>query len=276
MTTLPQAILNVPPNSSMRIGTIIGISGGGVVVRISGSDTEAQAGRTRNYEPIVGEMVALIRQGSTWLALGGIATMPEDNKVVNGGFEADGAISATTPSSWTYNHTGTLTTTVGTATSALGAPPPDGSYVLDLTVDLTGTTTLTAVDTFSSEPFPIGAGQVWAISAMQVMTLSAQTLDGLRVQGAVSLYGFADETTVFPSGTLLASTSSGQCPYTRPWMHRQIFTRDDNGVYRGFSVPDGYDYGRIVIQNTVVYNGLYAVSAGGIHCYWDRVVARQL
>lgn len=65
--TLPEAVQQVlPPDDNMRIGTVVSVYP--LVVDIEG--TLAPVGCLSSYGPIIGDAVALLRQDSTWLALG--------------------------------------------------------------------------------------------------------------------------------------------------------------------------------------------------------------
>lgn len=59
-------------NPDRRTGTVISFDDGELVVQVAGGAI-AQAGYLASYLPIVGDVVALILQRSTWLALGKIA-----------------------------------------------------------------------------------------------------------------------------------------------------------------------------------------------------------
>lgn len=65
--TLPDAITNVlPPDDRMRIGTVL--TRFPTTVDIEGTAVPASA--LASYTPIVGDIVALLRQDATWLILG--------------------------------------------------------------------------------------------------------------------------------------------------------------------------------------------------------------
>jgi len=65
--TLPEAIANLmPPDNRLRIGVISSVSP--PKANIQGADVPA--GVLSSYTPVLGDVVAVLRQDQTWLILG--------------------------------------------------------------------------------------------------------------------------------------------------------------------------------------------------------------
>lgn len=71
MAQLSQVIAQSPEKNNVRVGVVTQTSP--LMVSLSGG-TISQAGRLSSYTPVVGHIVAMIRQDSTWLVLGRVVT----------------------------------------------------------------------------------------------------------------------------------------------------------------------------------------------------------
>lgn len=59
------------PNG-MRTATVTAVSGGNVTLSVSGGSISSGVGVLASYTPVVGHIVAVFRQDSSWLVLGRI------------------------------------------------------------------------------------------------------------------------------------------------------------------------------------------------------------
>jgi hypothetical protein len=80
------------PNA-MRTATIAAVSGGVVTLSIAGGEISSGVGVLESYVPVVGDVVAVFRQDSSWLVVGsigtnGIAAKASVNGTVNMSFSA--------------------------------------------------------------------------------------------------------------------------------------------------------------------------------------------
>ena len=60
----------MPEDNALRVGTVIAVSGSDVTVDVAGGPPTV--GVLGSYDPVVGDIVALVRAGATWLLLGRI------------------------------------------------------------------------------------------------------------------------------------------------------------------------------------------------------------
>lgn len=70
-------------NTGLRLGTVVSSSSAGVMVSVSGG-TVGPAATVSSYSPAVGDTVAIIRQDSSWLVLGGSAPVPNGLASIQG------------------------------------------------------------------------------------------------------------------------------------------------------------------------------------------------
>lgn len=182
----------------VRTGIVTDWTPNYVQVRVGGA--ELQAAFLDWYQPpIVGDLVALIRQDSSWLVLGRYAGSGE-NLLENPSFE-DGAAGVGIPLNWFG-----LTTIAGapptTATVATVADPdaPHGGQVVQITrggtpQDVVLTSSPISVnpgDVFFMSVYAANAGDAWPISGATTPTHNVQLM----------ACWFSTDAETFPSATL--------------------------------------------------------------------------
>ena len=139
--------------SFMRTGTVITVNPFFVLVDIG--ETEIEAAYVKQSRPLLGDLVAVLRQGATWFVLG-TSSATGGNGIMNGSFEevADGAV---TPTWWTlYNVTNTANwSSVEDAEEAV-----EGTRLLEVVA----ATALTSTSIVYSSPMAVSPGQTVELS----------------------------------------------------------------------------------------------------------------
>lgn len=246
----------IPDSASIRIGTVTGYGAETITVAISDSDVLVDAPFLMpGPKPMLGEPVAVIKQGSQWLVLNSMSPMDPTNPVLNPSFEADEP-GTLVPTNWNQYEIGVNSSTV----SVVSLPPHQalhGPRAMSLT------STLTVATVMTSAPIPVTTGQRWTANAW---------IEGFAkwpifvVAGAIVLTWYANDTDLYPT---TAAASSATFTQNAPDMWMAIQTVGDE---RGIEVPAGVTHLRVAC-----YTSIQADSAGGTGTVrWDRVVARQL
>lgn len=235
----------------MRVGTVESYDTGTVAVAISGSTVLVNAAYLKGYQPIVGELVAVLRNGSQWLVLGAMTGNPSDNAVINGSFNQD-LTGTTVPSNWVS------VTTSGAATTAVAAPPwagmdIDGQQLLQ--VSASGSN---AVHVMSSAPIAVSAGQVWAARAY----VAGQGTGGVVPTAGIFFSYYTNASDVYPTTGAPDSNQQVVPASTVPlWL-----TVGTGAV----AVPTTVTAMRVSLRSTIP-----AAAATGV-IYWDQISARLI
>lgn len=167
------------PRARIRTGTATAASPNSLTVDVAG--TSITASFLRGADIVVGDLVALLEQGGSWLALGAIAGVGPNN-VLNPGFE-EGL------TNWTvYQVSGTTAAVVQGPTSLA----VDGEFYLE-----TQTADATATSIVYSAPWPVIAGQEYSVSAYTWGTYES----GATPDADAELLGlwFANDTDLYPT-----------------------------------------------------------------------------
>lgn len=182
---LPEAILGTRQlGAEMGTGTVVSVSATTLQVLVRGTVIVA-AYLARYITPVAGDLVAFVRQDSTWLVLDRLAGVGA-NAVLNFSFEDDGD-SPFVPTNWTqYNIAG-----VGTAHPSLTGYAPAGLY--ELAVSSNGAPQDTYV---YSAPIPVATGQQWALSALASAVYPTATLNA---NAALYALWFVNNTNLYPT-----------------------------------------------------------------------------
>lgn len=224
-----------------KTGTVVSTSATTLRVLVAG--TTIDAAYLRSYVPVAGDLVALIRQDSTWIVLGAIAGVGP-NLVQNPGFELGGAASSVPPLWFLFNESGVSTVQV----LAPGNSPPEGLFVAQID---DSASIRTAV--LYSSPFSANPGETYAFSAF-ASGVSADTGDI-----TLNALGFANPTDLMPTttfNTVVATINDViQAP---PW----------TSISGTITVPAG--------ATTYMRVGLRAILASGVGMQWDFVTARRV
>lgn len=185
------------PWAQVRTGTISSANDNSASIVVGG--TAFTASFISPYEPQPGELVAVIRQDSSWIILGRIAGSGA-NEILNGSFEADPEGSF--PSDWNqYDITG------GSTVATVASPDAvDGDFVLQVNTD----SATTAVSYVYSSAVPVTAGDQFTLSVYVGAFLGDN--EYLQVDAALYALWFANTTDLYPTtssaDTLVDSVTS--------------------------------------------------------------------
>jgi hypothetical protein len=231
--------------AEMLTGTVVAVSATTLTVLIRNTSTSCAYLRVAAAQaPVVGDLVAVLRQDSTYLALGAIAGVG-GNQIANFSFEQDGQMLGV-PTSW---NVAAIAGAGAVQTIATGYAPA-GTYEL-------GVFSAAAADTYVySNAIAVAVGQTWAVSALAsaVYPSGAPTADA-------ALYGlwFANSTNLYPT-TSAADTLIAQVNDVGPdAAHSTV-----SGVV---TVPAGAAFMRVATRS---------ISGAGITMLWDVAIARRL
>jgi hypothetical protein len=258
-----------PDGAVMRIGRVTAYAAGKITVNISDSDVLVDAAYLFSaYQPVLGDNVAVVKQGNQWLALGTPSANPDDNVVRNYSFENDDV--GSTPSDWDhYNDpasTDTTLITVGSTTT-----PIDGPKVLQLELDNTVAGALsTSIDYHSSVAFPVIPGQFWSAHAW-LLGFSFSSGPWVRGGGTVFFSFYDNPGNTYPNTVAPdAGLAEVNVPVSPPW----LLVRSESGSGRGVEIPAGATHARVTLRTVMTHES--TTSNYSFTAYWDRVVARQL
>ena len=256
MPTLPQAILDAQPEAAViRMGVVASLDAAArwLSVRIADSVAATPAVWLSSYEPLIGDVVAVSRQGAAWVVLGSLASAVDasTNAVANYTFD-QGDVGAVPPR-WQ------LVTSAGSPTLLTveynRADRIDGVRVARLLSPGAATVTTEVV----SDTAPVVTSQYWAAGGW-VRTLADFDVSTVcTVQLYVAWYSGQS------LSDFLSQTSSGTYPVCRgtPW----TFLRSQGT--QGIVVPAGATHMRVKLAFSWQ-------AAAGDAIYIDRVIARRV
>lgn len=261
---LPSSVPNLPSvvagqsgdAAAIRMGTVAEVYPTGLMVRVGSATVPTQAAWLSSYEPILGDVVAVARQGGMWVTLGSLgATISEDNNdLANPGFE-DGAVGATPPR-WS------LVTTAGTPSVSTVAwdwetrsDGIDGSQAAAI-VASAGVVTCELV----SDPVPVLPGVPWAAAGYYRTLSDFATTSVCTTSLTLSWYSGSS------LGSLLSSKTSGTHVVTRGMRWRLMRAQGTRGV----TVPAGANFLRVRLALS------WTAATAGDAVYFDRIVARSV
>lgn len=252
-----------------RIGLVTAVGPGtNLTVRISGSDVLINAAYLITYQPVIGDVVAVTRQGAAWLCLGtfnlfGSSFDGTMNPVVNPSFEDGAAGSPTTPNSWTLFHDAASTATAISEVTANSASR-DGSQFWDIILVGVGTST----DTLASTAIPVATGQIWSAAAW---TNGARTAVAVTGNAILRLGWYASDAD--PIGTTIAvNTINNRSATTIGSINYYEWTLLREGANAtGFEVPAGANWLRVQLRNV-----LTNTAGNAVVNTWDAVSARRI
>lgn len=179
-------------DSQIRLGQVVSYNASAISVRLSGGDVQRFA-YLRTYEPILGETVAVARQGSGWIVMGGLAAMPPDNPVLNPSFESD-PDGTTPPSNWGIYQAGAFSPTVDVQGST-GLVYADGARAVEVR---NTTSAFSGITYIYSAPIPVQPGQRWSASALFSSDVGS-TGAAEPADVSVLLTWYANATDVYPT-----------------------------------------------------------------------------
>lgn len=243
----------IPDAAAIRTGTVSSIGSQYLGVRIADSRAVTDAGWLSSYQPVLGDVVAVARQGAAWTVLGTYAGTIEDNtEIANYGFE-DGAVGSLPPY-WQ------LVTAAGSPTLLTTGWPRedgiDGVQVAALTTAGAGSVSTELV----SAPVQVLPGEQWAAAG------SFRTWTNFGVATACQMQLYLSWYSSSSLSSLLSSSTSGTYPVTRGMGWQLVRTQGA----QGYSVPPDAAYLRVRLSVTP-----WSAAAGDT-IYFDRIIARRL
>lgn len=244
----PDAILGaLPPGFEAPTGTVVAKTATTMQVLVRGVTITAGYIDLGASTPIVGDLVVLGRQDSSWFVIGRIAGVGS-NAVLNFSFEQDGARSGT-PSSWFFSQVAGA----GTVATVATGYAPAGTF--EAVVTASGGVTQDSL--LYSSPINVAPGQVWAVSASAAGVYPS----GAALTATARLYGlwFANDTNLYPT-TSAADTLVQSVTLS-------------SGAPGHFSLS-----GTVTVPaaTTFMRVGLRSGSAANVAVEWDAVIARRI
>jgi hypothetical protein len=258
----------IPDAATMRIGRVTRYDAGFITVAISDSDVLVDASYLfPSYQPVLGDTVAVVKQGNQWLALGALSANPDDNVVANHSFE-NGEYDVMAPN-WTLYHD-PASTEVAAVDVSFAAVEIDGPKMLRIGI---GGTVVGAIssstDYVSSDPFLVTPGDRWAASAW-VTGSSLSAGPWVRGSAAAFFSFYSSDSATYPNTAAPdAGIRAVNIPTTQTW----ILVRSMSGTV-GVEIPEGVSYARITLRTILTHED--TTSNYSFAAYWDRVIARRL
>lgn len=246
MIGLAQSVVSTRQRrNEVLTGDVTAVTATSITVLVRG--VSITAAYLRPYAPVVGDLVAVVRQDSSWLTLGALAGVGA-NAVQNFSFE-QGGLSITTPPLWFLSN---IAGTADPATVASGFAPA-GTY--ELAVEgLAGAASTSYV---YSSPISVATGEQWALSVLCAGVYPA-TVPPAATAGLYALW-FANDTNLYPT-TSAADTLVQQATSVNPGPGHTSLSGN-------VTVPAATTFMRVALRSTL---------AAGEGMLWDVAVARRI
>lgn len=254
MAGLAETLDAAPESARLRTGRVTELLGSSqVVVDIGGGELVDMPCLTQ-YEPILGDVVQIMQQGSVQVVLGRTSPLSGDNVLANPSFEIDSAGSP--PSNWTSVITGAAANVKTDTASGWGSIT--GTKWLEINQTGAGDSVVHVV----SDPIPVVADELWTAAGWAMN--SSLTFDG----GFTGIYlsWYVDAATMYPS-TAVADTVLQTVIFPPGGTPSWVLLRQLAG--KGAVVPFGATYMRVVLA-TNLSDDL------GASAYWDGIVCRKV
>lgn len=250
---LPQVLAQYRQESAVvRMGTVAEVHSGYLLVYIADSLQPIEAGWVIGYQPVIGDVVTISRQGTTWVVLGGMGAFSSEMSALSNYSFEDGAI-GNPPPNWT------LVATAGSPTLTTVAydrdDPIDGYQMADLNAPSTTTVTLNML----SDPVRVQPGQQWVVGAWY------RTLNNFNQGTTCSIQVFASWYEDTDPDTLISSAGSGVLPVMRGQSWRVLSSQGTAG--RVAPADAAWLRLRVAVN--------WSATAGDT-IYFDRMIARQV
>lgn len=243
-----------PDSAAIRMGTVAEVSPTRLLVRIGNATVATETGWLFSYQPILGDVVAVTRQGAAWITLGSLGSIVANNAVINAGFE--NGSTGVSPPNWslvTTAGTPSLTTTLWDANTR--ADGIEGSQVAAV-VASAGVVTTELV----SDPVPVAPGDPWAIAGYY------RTLADFTATSVCSIVLNLSWYSSSSLGSLLSTKGSGTHVVARGPEWRLLRVQGS----RGITAPAGAQFLRLRFSLS------WSSAASGDAVYFDRTIARRL
>lgn len=247
---LPRAIIeNTPQSVSVRYGQVVANRHDAVYVNIGGAVQPVAC--LTSYEPMIGDVVAVVRQSATWLILGTLGSPAgRTSAVPNYSFE-DGAVGSAPPNWQLVTTTGspTLLTDAWTRSDFIDGPNVG---------KLRSTTTATVTCDVVSDLIRVDPNEQWAVSAHLATDSNFRADTACLVSVSAAWYSSSS------LGSLVSQNSSGDYAVTRGMKWRQIRSMGTDG----WQSPDTAIWLRVKLS-------FLWIATANDSIYIDRVLARR-
>ncbi len=201
--SLHRAITESKPDAAVtRIATVADIAATSLGIRVGSSTVVTRAGWVQSYRPVLGDNVAVTRQGATWTVLGALGSTLSDSTLAPNYNFTLGATNVAPPN-WQ------LVTAAGSPTLTTVAWSDDDLFDGPNAGRLRSTTTATVTTDVVSDPILATPGEQW-VGGGWVRTSTDFTPGTVcSVQVAIAWYG---DVTL---GSFLSQTASRAQPVVR-------------------------------------------------------------
>jgi len=190
-------------NAVARTGEVTALSATTATVLIAGSLIDAAY--IRGTGLIVGDIVAVIKQDSSWLCIGALNGFGP-NEVFNNSFERQGPLSATVPMGWNLaNVTGTSTVSVVASGDA-----PEGQLVAQIEPAASARECV-----LNSAPIPVNPGESWSVSGYFAGLNPTSTPE---VDGSLRVFFSTTDTAAYAPGSDTLVMSILNIPAAPPFL----------------------------------------------------------
>jgi len=275
--TLPEAVANNQVNgATIRIGKVTSFDSGYIDVAVSGTSVITRcAYLIGSYDPAVGDLVVMSRQGSQWVVLGQLSSNPTDNAVENGSFEDIDLTTGLTAPGWTAYIPAGQSVDVSMRYASVYGFMLDGQYAAWIDVDFINdaSTTATGQGTFISDPFSVHEGEVWAASGWMTVE-GSPNFPFAETNGTLTMIVYENAADTYPTGTPVAFSSLGGSLLVAP----KVWLKKSNsfpGVWRGLTIPANGNWARMILTGSVTRQD-NPYSEGTVSIIFDRISAVRM
>jgi hypothetical protein len=254
-------------NTEMRVGKVVSYNTAFISVLIGGS-VIPNCAYGRSYQPVLGDYVIIIHQGSQWFVVDSLANNPVNNGITNATFEADTVGGA--PSGW-----GKVSSLIGFTSSTLavntapGSQHINGKNALNLTWIPGGVGLGEVDDDIYSPPIPVVPGEHWAASAYALLD-GAFPNHPYAVQVGILMSWYNSSTAVYPSTSAPDSgITFDNISLSPAWYRIGSQLSDPDGI----TVPAGVSFMRVLLTTTSYLDA----SEPPLNCLsWDLPIATKI
>lgn len=244
--------------------------GGDIVVNIANAPVIKNPGRLDTYQPALGDLVVLMRQGDNWTIIGAYINSVSDNLVTNGNFsdgfnvsgQGGGALTNWGQNTLSLAANHTITQDARDADFNTIGEPLTSRYIMVHYVSTTaaGTSSVQAY----SDPISVLPGQVYTASSfMRGVIDSGMTVYGQMGIGWYAGSGYATYDAHEDSSAIYLPVNT--------W--RKLGIAGPLGA--GAVVPSGMNYARVILYTNFRTDAADAVSRRAF-TMWNRAVLKRL
>lgn len=255
--------------TEMRVGKVVSYNTATISVLIGGA-VIPNCAFGRSYQPVLGDYVILMHQGSQWYVVDSLAGNPPTNAIINPTFENDAPGTAPSGGWGKYNlyMFGFTSSTLFVGTVP-GAQHINGDKSLTIEWVPGGVGLGQVNDYIYSPPFAVVPGETWSVSAF-VKLDGAIPQNFYEVNIGLSVAWFSDSTTVYPTTVApdepIAQDNMSLGP---AWYRIGALGTNPEGI----TVPVGATYARMLLWSQAFFDGTETTQA----CLgWDLPIAIKI